>query len=76
MDENGNYYGVYVCGGGELFALRDVASETDPESPIRGHPDDCRIYYYFGYPMTCGEGFAFSNEKLVCVHEEEADCLN
>ena len=24
MDENGNYYGVYVCGvGDELFALRE-----------------------------------------------------
>lgn len=51
-----------------------LPAEVDPEAPLQRHPDDCKVYYNFNYPMTCGEGFAFHSEKLACVPEEEADC--
>jgi len=51
-----------------------LPAEVDPEKPIMRHPDDCKIFYNFNFPMTCGEGFAFSTETLTCVPEEEADC--
>ena len=44
------------------------------ESPLSRHPDDCKVYFNGNFPMKCGEGFAFSNEDLACVPEEEADC--
>ena len=54
----------------ELALPRDV----DVESPLSRHPDDCKVYFNGNFPMTCGEGTAFSTEDLTCVPEEEADC--
>ena len=54
----------------ELALPRDV----DLESPLSRHPDDCKVYFNGNFPMTCGEGTAFSTEDLTCVPEEEADC--
>ena len=66
-----------VCSSTKIiFGFSELArpDETDLENPIMRHPDDCKIFFNFNFPMTCGEGMAFSNEKLACVPEEEADC--
>lgn len=66
----------FFLGKIRLFYSLELAlpEEVDPEAPLRRHPDDCKVYYNFNFPMTCGEGFAFHSEKLACVPEEEADC--
>ena len=56
------------------FPELGLPREVDPEMPLVRHEDDCKIFYIYNFPMTCGEGMAFSNEKLACVPEEEADC--
>lgn len=48
--------------------------EVNPEQPIERHADDCKIYYIYNFPMTCGEGQGFSKELLACVAEAEAGC--
>jgi hypothetical protein len=29
--------------------------EVDKEKPVEGHKTDCKVFYIFNYPMTCGE---------------------
>ena len=57
-----------------VFSELALPREIDPENPIMRHPDDCKVYYIFNFPMTCGEGTAFSEELKACVTEEEAGC--
>uniref|UniRef100_A0A0K2UUV0 Chitin-binding type-2 domain-containing protein n=1 Tax=Lepeophtheirus salmonis TaxID=72036 RepID=A0A0K2UUV0_LEPSM len=45
--------------------------EVDPENPIQAHPDDCKVFYVYNYPMTCGEELVFSQESLSCVPKEK-----
>jgi len=43
----------------------------DAESPVVPMEDDCRGFYLWGYPMTCGEGNRFNSGSFIC---EEGEC--
>jgi len=43
----------------------------DQENPVIPMEDDCRGFYLWGYPMTCGEGHRFNPGSFVC---EEGEC--
>ena len=64
----------HACTQYVVFLELALPREIDPENPIMRHPDDCKVYYIFNFPMTCGEGTAFSEELKACVTEEEAGC--
>jgi hypothetical protein len=58
------------------FSISDLAlpREIDPENPITRHADDCKFFYIYNYPMTCGEGQAFDDGLKACLAEEEVEC--
>lgn len=38
-----------------VFSELGLPREVNKEMPVEGHKDDCKVFYIFNYPMTCGE---------------------
>ena len=44
--------------------------EITDENRVIAHPDDCKVFYIFNFPMTCGEELVFDPNRSACVPPE------
>ncbi len=75
FDQHLNFRNVLKCRIWDIGLPRKV----DPDNPVEAHDSDCKIYYIFNYPMTCGDELVFNPVKLACmapadVAEDRPEC--